>query len=127
MKHAFALVFIGLLVPSFAAARKSAWQTGSIVSMNSVPCGSQGKGHRSIQLLCHEYLLRTTSLDYRFRQQDPKHGNLLPVGAQAQFRLVKDVMHLRVFQPDGKASKEYDYLVISVVQRYGPASNPSPQ
>jgi hypothetical protein len=118
MKRFSLAIVVCLLVPIFAGAKQPVYQTGTIVSMNSVRCGSRGKRHKStLELLCHEYVIRTDSLEYHIRQQGDEHTDLLPVGQQAEFRLVKDVMRLRVSEQDGKTSKEHAYLVVSVDQR----------
>ena len=51
---------------------------------------------------------------YRIRPREEKHPVLLPVGDQAQFRLAKDKMMLRVEDLDGK---EREYLVVSMTPR----------
>jgi hypothetical protein len=128
MKRAVLVVLIATLCPLLAEAKQPVYQTGSIVSMNSVPCGSVGKRHKkTLELLCQEYVVRTDTLEYHIRQQVQKHADLLPVGQQAEFRLVKDVMHLRVSEPDGKTGKEHDYLVTSILQHSEGTSNSSAQ
>jgi hypothetical protein len=51
---------------------------------------------------------------YRIRPRDEKHPVLLPVGEQAQFRLQRDKMLLRVEDLD---SKEREYIVVSMTPR----------
>ena len=48
---------------------------------------------------------------YRIRPKDEKHPVLLPVGQQAQFRMEKDKMILRVEDLD---DKDRDYTVVSM-------------
>ena len=51
---------------------------------------------------------------YRIGLKDEKHPVLLPVGEQAQFRMEKDKMVLRVEDLD---SKEREYSVVSMTPR----------
>src|ERR1700757_1331119 len=82
-----------------------AYQTGKVVQMDSVKCGTSEKdatslagemlgndsGSRKTQdLMCQEYVLQTERVTYRIRPRDEKHPALLPVGEVAQFRLLKD-------------------------------------
>jgi len=64
--------------------------------------------------LCQEYVLQADRVIYRIRPRDEKHPVLLPVGEQAQFRLQKDKMLLRVEDLDGK---EREYIVVSMTPR----------
>jgi hypothetical protein len=51
---------------------------------------------------------------FRIRPRDEKHPVLLPVGEQAQFRLEKDRMILRVEDLD---DKDREYVVVSMTPR----------
>ena len=121
-------VVLGLATAAYAKEPK-AYQTGKLLQMDSVPCGMQEKEGKSFagevlgtdsgskkthELLCQEYLLQSDKTIYRIRPRDEKHPVLLPVGEQAQFRLVKDKMLLRVEDLDGK---EREYLVVSMTPR----------
>jgi hypothetical protein len=128
MKRAVLVFLIGSLCPLVARAKQPLYRTGLIVSMNSVPCGSEGKRHKkTLELLCQEYVVRTDTLEYHIRQQNQGHADLLPIGEQAEFRLVKDIMRLHVSEPDGKIGKEHNYLVTSILRRSGGAPDASPQ
>ncbi len=123
-----ALVFI--LTAAIAHAREQrAHESGTLLQMDSVECGTDEKSGKSIVgemvgtdsahqkthlLLCQEYLLRTDRIIYRIRPRDDKHPVLLPVGEKAQFRLDKDKMKLRVEELD---DKERDYIVVSMTPR----------
>jgi hypothetical protein len=65
-------------------------------------------------LLCQEYVLQSERVIYRIRPRDEKHPVLLPVGEQAQFRLQKDKMILRVEDLD---DKDREYIVVSMTPR----------
>src|SRR5678815_726300 len=99
------LVF-ALLFESLAHAKEQrAHESGTLLQMESVECGAEQKGGKTITgemlgtdaahqktrvLLCQEYVLQTERVIYRIRPKDDKHPVLLPVGTKAQFRMDKD-------------------------------------
>ncbi|HET7216063.1 MAG TPA: hypothetical protein VFL79_20920, partial [Terriglobia bacterium] len=100
-----------------------------LVEMKSVECGVDARGAEGIggilgvndsqhtksrQMLCQEYLLRTDKIDYKIRPKEEKHAALLPIGQEAQFRIKKDRMRVRVPELD---DHEREYFVVSVIQR----------
>ena len=104
-------------------------QSGKVLQMDAVPCGTAEKDAKSFagellgtnsgskktqEVLCQEYVLQTDRVIYRIRPRDEKHPVLLPVGEQAQFRLQKDKMLLSVEDLD---SKEREYVVVSMTPR----------
>ncbi|HSZ61895.1 MAG TPA: hypothetical protein VK828_08855 [Terriglobales bacterium] len=121
-----------MLGASFANARDhQAPQSGTLLQMDSVQCGTEQKGDKSLAgeiigtdnthqkmhtLLCQEYLLQADHLVYRIRPKDDKHPALLPVGAKAQFRIEKDYLKLRV-EDLGDKGKEREYIVVSMTPR----------
>jgi hypothetical protein len=121
-------VVLGLACATYAKEPK-AYQTGKLLQMDSVPCGMAEKDSKSFagemlgtdsgskkthELLCQEYVVQGERVIYRIRPRDEKHPVLLPVGEQAQFRLQKDKMLLRVEDLD---SKEREYIVVSMTPR----------
>jgi hypothetical protein len=97
--------------------------------MESVACGVDENSGKSLageligtdsahkkthELLCQEYVLQTERVIYRIRPRDEKHPVLLPVGEQAQFRMQKDKMILRVEDLD---DKDREYTVVSMTPR----------
>ncbi len=105
------------------------YQSGTLVQMDSVECGvdeNSGKsitgellgtdaGHKKThELLCQEYILESERVIYHIRPKDEKHPVLLPVGEQAQFRIEKDKMIVRVEDLD---DKERQYFVVSMTPR----------
>src|ERR1700687_5195781 len=124
------LVLASILLATSAYAKEpKAYKSGRLLQIDSVQCGVDEKdaksftgemigtdsGHKKTQeLLCQEYLLQTERVIYRIRPKDTKHPILLPVGDQAQFRLQKDKMLLRVEDLD---SKEREYIVVSMTPR----------
>jgi hypothetical protein len=110
-----------------AAAAKDIMQ-GTIVSENSVSCGTEQKGHKqTVELMCQEYVIRTDTTEYHVRQKKEEHKALLPVNAPVELTLSKDRMKFKV------NGKEYEMLVVSesAVPAAGaapaPAPNPQPQ
>ena len=121
-------VVLGLASAAYAKDPK-AYQTGKLLQMDSVQCGMAEKEAKSFagemlatdsgnkktqEVLCQEYILQAERVIYRIRPRDEKHPVLLPVGDQAQFRLQKDKMLLRVEDLD---SKEREYIVVSMTPR----------
>jgi hypothetical protein len=124
------IVLFALLGASFAYARdQRSPQSGTLLQMDSVECGTDQKSAKSLTgeiigtdsahqkmhtLLCQEYLLQTDRIIYRIRPKDDKHPTLLPVGEKAQFHIEKDHMKLRVEDLD---AKEREYVVVSMTPR----------
>jgi hypothetical protein len=133
------LVLASLLLAATAYAKEpKAYQSGKLLQMDSVQCGVDEKdaksfagemigtdsGHKKTQeLLCQEYVLQADKTIYRIRPRDTKHPVLLPIGEQAQFRLDKDKMLLRVEDLD---SKEREYIVVSMTPRGDSTADASP-
>jgi hypothetical protein len=114
MKRIAIFVMLGA---SFAYARDhQAPQSGTLLQMDSVDCGTdQKKGHQKTQtLLCREYVLQADQIVYRIRPKDDKHPALLPIGSKTQFHIEKDSMKMRV---EGPSDKEREYVVVSMSPR----------
>lgn len=118
-----------LLVAAFASAKEKHYQSGKLLKMESVKCGTDEKNGKSLagemigtdsahmktrELLCQQYILQTETVIYTIQPKDEKHPALLPIGEKAQFRIDKDKIQLRVEDAD---DKEREYLVISMVPR----------
>ena len=121
-------MILGLASAAYAKDPK-AYQSGKLLQMDSVQRGVAEKDAKSFagemlgtdsgskktqELLGQEYVLQAERVIYRIRPRDEKHPVLLPVGEQAQFRLQKDKMLLRVEDLDGK---EREYIVVSMTPR----------
>jgi hypothetical protein len=119
---------LGMVVSAYAKEPK-VYQTGKLLQMDSVTCGTSEKHANSVagevlgtdsgskktqEVLCQEYLLQSERVVYRIRPRDDKHPVLLPVGEQAQFRLEKDKLMLRMEDID---NKEHEYIVVSMTPR----------
>jgi hypothetical protein len=103
------------------------YQSGKLLKMDSVKCGTDEKNGKSVagemlgtdsahmkthELLCQQYVLETETVIYTIRPKDEKHPALLPIGEKAQFRMDKDKIVLRVEDLD---DKEREYEVVSMV------------
>ena len=125
---AISLLAIGAVAVAQAKDRP-AYEKGKLIKMESVPCGtsqSSGKGVagdllgtdsskvKTQELLCEEYVLETKDVIYRIRPKDAKHAVLLPIGGEADFRLHKDELLLRIPEAD---DKERSYQVLSMTPR----------
>ena len=130
------LVLVLLAAAAFAREPKH-YQSGKLIKMQSVKCGTDAKDGKSIagemlgtdsqhmktrELLCQEYTLETGGVIYTIRPKDDKHPALLPIGNDAQFRLDKDKLLLRVEDYD---DKEREYEVVSMTPNNG-AAVPAP-
>jgi len=87
-------------------------QSGTIISENSVACGStieKGKKNKqiSVEVLCQEYVVRTAGTDFHIRQLKPSDKALIPINTSIEFTLDKDKIR---FKANGKS---YEYLVVS--------------
>ena len=126
------LLAVLLLATMVQAKEPKHYQSGKLTRMDSVKCGTDEKNGKSFagemigtdsshmkthELLCQQYTLETSSLVYTIRPKDDKHPALLPIGEDAQFRLQKDKMVLRVEDMD---DKEREYIVVSIVPKGQP-------
>jgi len=118
---------LGFATAAYAKDPKT-YQSGKLLQMDSVACGTAEKDNKSFagemlgtdsgnkktqQLLCQEYVLQGENVVYHIRPRDEKHPVLLTVGGQAQFRLEKDKMKLRMED----TTKEFEYIVVSMTPR----------
>jgi hypothetical protein len=108
MRKTFLLLAVSLVLGTNVASAKDKDMQGTIVSENSVPCGSEAKSKKqSVQMMCQEYVIRTDATDYHVRQEKEEHKALLPVNAPVELTLSKDKMKFKV---NGKG---YEMLVVS--------------
>ena len=83
-------------------------EMGTIISENSVACGSKlEKNKQSVELLCQEYVVRTATTDYHIRQLKPSDKALIPINTSIEFTVDTDKMR---FKANGKS---YEYVVVS--------------
>jgi len=133
--------FLAIVLPAALAQAKEPkhFQSGKLLKMQSVKCGTDEKNGKSVagemlgtdsshmkthELLCQEYVLETDNLLYTIRPKDDKHPVLLPVGEKAQFRLDKDKMLLRVEDLD---DKQREYVVVSMLPKDSPETASAPK
>jgi predicted P-loop ATPase len=108
MKKTALLLAIMTLGAIYLQAKEKAVMQGTIISENSVSCGSEEKGKKqTIQMMCQEYVIRTDTTEYHVRQEKEAHKGMLPVNASVELTLNKDKMKFKV------NGKEYEMLVVS--------------
>lgn len=109
-------VVLGLATAAYAKDPK-AYQSGKLLQMDSVSCGTSEKEAKSNkktqELLCQQYVLQGENVNYLIRPRDEKHPALLSVGMQAEFRIEKDKMKVRM----ADSSKELEFNVVSMTPR----------
>jgi hypothetical protein len=125
-------VMLGLASAAYAKEPRT-YQTGQLLQMQSVRCGTAEKDAKSVageiigtdsgtkkteELLCQEYVLQSDKTVFHIRPRDEKHPALLPVGDRAEFRLEKDKMLLHMEGQD----KDREYSVVSMSPRSENAS-----
>ncbi|HWY43748.1 MAG TPA: hypothetical protein VNX66_09650 [Candidatus Sulfotelmatobacter sp.] len=112
------LLAVGLLLAAIPAAAKDP-QPGTIISENSVACGSQIKNKKqTTDVLCQEYVVRSETTEYHVRQEKPADKALIPVNTSIEFTLDKDKMK---FKANGK---KYEYVIVSETAAPGPTPRP---
>ncbi|HKW57534.1 MAG TPA: hypothetical protein VJN42_09270 [Candidatus Acidoferrum sp.] len=134
-------ILAGITLSAACAAHaqdRKGYELATLVRMDSANCGfaendgkpiageiagTDAKHKKTEQVLCQEYVLQTDRVVYRVRPTETKHTFLLPIGQQAEFRLRKDKMLLRVL--DSKDNKEREYMVVSVTARTEAGANQS--
>jgi len=116
MTNAVLLLAALTLGMTLTAAAKDEMQ-GTLISENSVQCGSQAKNKKqTMELMCQEYVIRTDTTEYHVRQEKEAHKAMLPVNAPVELTLKKDKMKFKV------NGKEYEMLVVSESAAPAPAA-----
>jgi hypothetical protein len=106
MRKTFLLLVMVALGVSAAAAKDK--EMGTLVSENSVACGSEAKSKKqTVAVMCQEYVIRTATTEYHVRQEKEAHKAMLPVNAPVELELSKDKMKFKV------EGKSYEMLVVS--------------
>ena len=82
-------------------------QSGTILSQTSVACGTKKSKKQDIDLLCHQYVVRSGTTDYTIRQPKPDEQHIIPLNTPIQFTLDKNMMK---FEANGTSFK---FMVIS--------------
>jgi hypothetical protein len=109
MKKRFLVALTGVVLAAFTlASAGAAPQSGTIISENSVDCGSKKQGKKEqMSLMCQEYVVKTATTEYHIRQQKQKDQAMLPLNSAVQFVMDKDKMKLKA------QGKSYEFLVVS--------------
>jgi len=125
------LLTVGLMGSS-ALAKDHFYQKGRLMSMESVSCGyaensgktfvgeivgTDGAHKKTKEMLCQEYVLRSDRVLYRIRPRDEKHPVLLPIGEDADFRIQKDRLFLKVTEFDNGKEKDYNVVSMTPVEK----------
>ena len=102
---ALALV-AAILCASFSLA-KNPPASGTIISQESVECGTKNHGKKSsTPILCHQYVVHTATAEYKIRQPKPSDSDLFPPNTPIQFTIDKSKMKFKV------NDKSYEYLIV---------------
>jgi hypothetical protein len=94
-------------------------QSGTILSQTSIACGAKKSKKKDIDILCHQYLLRSGATDYSIRQQKPSDETLIPINTPVQFTLDKNKVKFKV------NGKSYDYIVVGQAAASSAATTPA--
>jgi hypothetical protein len=115
MKTAFVLiVVVGATLLSAPAQAKDISQTGTIVTVNPIPCGGKGVHlWKNEELLCHEYVVRSGTTDYHVRQKEAKSTDVLAVGQQITFTIHEERMRFEATNAKGKL-KDFDFALVLI-------------
>ena len=94
-------------------------QSGTVLSQTSVACGTKKSKKQDIEVLCHQYVVRSGLTDYTIRQPKPDDQHILPLNTPVQFTLDKSMMKLKA---DGNSFK---FMVISQAAVSSAADKPA--
>jgi len=82
-------------------------QSGVVLSQTSVSCGTKKSKKQDIDLLCHQYVVRSGTTDYTVRQPKPDEQHIIPLNTPIQFTLDKNMMK---FKANGTSFK---FMIVS--------------
>lgn len=100
------LLIGAVLVAGLVTASARDLEIATVVSMKSVPCGTQRQRHsKTSSLLCQEYVLQTDSMEYHIQQKQAKKASLLKLNRPCKFWMDKSVMHVEGATLSGKTEK----------------------
>ena len=103
----FLAVFAALILAIVAASAGPKSQSGTILSQTSVACGTKKSKKQDIDLLCHQYVVRSGTTDYTIRQPKPDEQHIIPLNTPIEFTLDKNMMK---FKANGTS---FTFMVIS--------------
>lgn len=103
----FLAVLAALILAAAAASAGPKPQSGTILSQTSVACGTKKSKKQDIDLLCHQYIVRSGITDYTIRQPKPDEQHIIPLNTPIQFTLDKNMIK---FKANGTSFK---FMVVS--------------
>jgi len=116
-KMSLMVAVLALTLPASAKGKPEV--QGTIISENSVSCGTQANGKKkTAELMCQEYVIRVGATDYHVRQEKEAHKELLPINAPVELTISKDKMKFKV------NGKSYEMLIVS--EAAAPAEKQAP-
>jgi hypothetical protein len=115
----FLAVFAVLILAALVASAGPKPQSGTILSQTSVACGTKKSKKQDIDLLCHQYVVRSGTTDYTIRQPKPDEQQIIPLNSPIEFTLDKNMMK---FKAGGTSFK---FMVISQAAVSSAAAQPS--
>jgi hypothetical protein len=115
----FLAVFAALILAAVVASAGPKPQSGTILSQTSVACGTKKSKKQDIDLLCHQYVVRSGSTDYTIRQPKPDEQHIIPLNTPIEFTLDKNMMK---FKANGTSFK---FMVISQATVSSATAQPS--
>ena len=118
MKKLLAL-FAALVLAELATLAGPKQQTGTVLSQTSVSCGTKKSKKQDIDLLCHQYVVRSGPTDYTVRQPKPDDQHIIPLNTPVEFTLDKSMMKLKA---NGTSFK---FMVISQAAASSAADKPA--
>jgi hypothetical protein len=98
---------VAAILYGFASLAGTTPMTGTIISEQSVDCGTKNKGKKSsTDVVCQQYVVHTTTTEYQIRQPKPKDQAIIPANTSIQFKIDKDKMK---FKANGR---DYEFLIV---------------
>ena len=89
------LMLFSLFVLTGTACLAGPKQTGTVISQTSVTCGEKKSKKQSLDLTCHQYVVRSGSIDYTVQQPKPEDQALIPLNTPVEFKLDKSKMKVK--------------------------------
>ena len=102
-----AAILAAAILCAFMSLAGTTPMAGTIISEQSVDCGTKNKGKKSsTDVVCQQYVVHTSTTEYQIRQPKPKDEAIIPANTPIQFTIDKDKMKFKV---NGKG---YEFLIV---------------
>ena len=102
-----AAILVAAILCGFVTLADTKPMAGTIISLQSVACGTKNKGKKlSTDVVCQQYVVHTSTAEYQIRQPKPKEEAIIPANTAIQFKIDKDKMKFKV---NGKG---YEFLIV---------------